>query len=118
MSGQRLRTVGSHRSKSSRSIIVCIGRKGGSEIRLLNLDLVHLRQRPARLRWKSLSWFPAPVINGATGGNFGSTLPKAQSKTIRGSPWPRCARIITQRTRSLKWRRRMQTKGPCGARPA
>jgi hypothetical protein len=35
----------------------------------------------------------------------------------RGSPWPRCARNITQRTRSLKWRRRMQTKGPCGARP-
>jgi hypothetical protein len=50
MSGQRLRMAGSHRSKSSRSIIVCIGRKGESEIRLLNLDLVHLCRRPARLR--------------------------------------------------------------------
>jgi hypothetical protein len=38
-----------------------------------------------------LSWFPAPAINGATGGNFGSTLPKAQSNTIRGSPWPLCS---------------------------
>jgi hypothetical protein len=36
----------------------------------------------------------------------------------RGSPWPRCARIITQHTCSLKWRRRMQTKGPYGAWPA
>jgi hypothetical protein len=54
----------------------------------------------------------------ATGGNFGSTLSKAQSKTIRGSPWPRCARIITRRTRSLRWQRRMKMKRPFGAWPA
>jgi hypothetical protein len=69
---------------------------------LHNLDLAHLRRRPARLRWKSWSWFPAPAINGATGGNFGFTFPKAQSKTIQGCPWPSCAHIITQRTRSLR----------------
>jgi hypothetical protein len=76
--------------------------KRKSEIRLHNLGLAHLRRRPTRLRWKLLSWFPAPTINGANGGNFGSTLPKAQSKTIRGSPWPRCVRIITRRTRNLR----------------
>jgi hypothetical protein len=86
--------------------------------KISQLGLVHLRRRSARLRWKSLSWFPAPAINGATGGSFGSTLPRAQSKTIRGSPWLRCARIIIRRTRSLKWQSRMQTKGPCGVRPA
>jgi hypothetical protein len=65
-----------------------------------------------------IEWFPAPAINGATGGNFGSMLPKAQSKTIRGCQWPRCVRIITQCTRSLKWRRRMKMKGPFVAQPA
>jgi hypothetical protein len=91
-------------------------RRIGSKI--AQFDLVHLRRRPARLRWRSLSWFPTPAINGATGGSFGSTLPKAQSKTIRGSPWPRYARIITRHIRSLRWQRRMKMKRPFGARPA
>jgi hypothetical protein len=45
---------------------------------------------------------PCARNNGATGGTFGFMLPRAQSKTIRGFSWPRCVRIITLRTRSLK----------------
>jgi hypothetical protein len=54
-------------------------------MRLHNLDRAHLRRRPARLRWKSWNWFPAPAISGETGGNSGFTFPKAQSKTTQGS---------------------------------
>jgi hypothetical protein len=63
-------------------------------MRLHSLDRAHLRRGPARLRWKSWSWFPAPAINGATGGISGFSFPKAQSKTPQGSPWPSCAPII------------------------
>jgi hypothetical protein len=38
---------------------------------------------------------PCAAISGATGGIFGFTFPKAQSKTTQGSQWPSCARIIT-----------------------
>jgi hypothetical protein len=95
MSGQRLRMAVSPLWKSSQNIIVCISKRGKLDMRLHNLDRAHLRRRPARLRWESWSWFPAPTISGATGGNSGFTFPKAQLKTTQGSPWPSCAPIIT-----------------------
>jgi hypothetical protein len=95
MSGRRLRMAVSPLWKSSQNIIVCIGKRGKLDMRLHNLDHAHLHRRPARLRWKSWSWFPAPAISGATGGNSGFTFPKAQSKATQGSPWPSCAPIIT-----------------------
>jgi hypothetical protein len=52
-SGRRLRMAGSPLWKSSQNIIVCIGKRGKLDLRLHNLDLAHLRRRPARLRWKS-----------------------------------------------------------------
>jgi hypothetical protein len=87
-------------------------------MRLHNLDRAHLPRGLGRLRWKSWSWFPVPAISGATGGITSFTFPKAQSKTTQGSPWPSCARIITWRTHSLRWRRMMKTNEPFVALPA
>jgi hypothetical protein len=67
---------------------------------------------------KVVELVPCPATSGAIGMSFGSTSRRVQSKTIWGSPCPRCARIFTQHTRPLKWRRRMRTKGPFGAPPA
>jgi hypothetical protein len=57
--------------RSSRSITVCIGKRVKLDMRLHSLDRARLCLEPARLRWKSWSWFPAPTINGATGGISG-----------------------------------------------
>jgi hypothetical protein len=54
-------------------------------MRLHSLDRARLRRGPARLRWRSWSWFPAPAISGATGGISGFTFPKAQLKTTQDS---------------------------------
>jgi hypothetical protein len=46
---------------------------------------------------------------------FGFTSRRVPSKTMRGSPCPRCVLIFTHHTRPLRWRRMMRTKGPFGA---
>jgi hypothetical protein len=80
--------------RSSQNITVCIGKRGKLDVRLHSLDRARLHRGPARHRWKSWSWFPAPAISGATGGISGFTFLKAQLKTIQDSPWLSCAPII------------------------
>jgi hypothetical protein len=87
-------------------------------MRLHSLDRARLRLGPVRLRWKSWSWFPAPAINGATGGISGFTFPKAQLKTTQDYPWPSCVPTIMWRTHSLRWRMMMKMREPFGVLPA